>query len=459
MAPRVLPHNLDAEASILGGILLRNEILGLLDTLEIDSFYDNRHKVVFSAIRTLQAKSHPIDVVTLEAEIERQGKLEAIGGVAFLGELAMRVPTPDNVEAYAEIVNEKAVSRQVMLGLSELMEEGYDLSLEGDALVAALSGLALHIRTAKEVPIITMGEVIRREATALEIDLDRRARGEMAFAGVPTGIHMIDDVVGGWPRGLLSLVLARPAVGKTTYAMAMAENSNRFEETSLLASYEDLGRSFGQRGLAQGSGVSTEVIRARNIKQHHNAAISAGIGASSLRTELFLAAVGMSVEKLIARVRRENLKRRSVRLPPIRAVHIDYLQKMPLPTSKTFSTKDQQIGHISAALANWAAEDDIAVIAYCQLNREIEKRDDHRPRVSDIRDSGNLEQDGKFILGLMRPINHDPKADPFDLRALILKNHNGEQNLEIPLFIDLPTSKIFDSKFEYQNWRSARSSL
>lgn len=456
---RVLPHNVDAEASVLGGVLLRNEILGMLDTLEIDDFYDNRHKVVFQAMRMLQAKHHPIDVVTIETEIERQGKLEAIGGIAFLGELAMRVPTPDNVEAYAEIVREKAVSRQVMLGLSELMEEGYSLALEGDALVAALNGLALHIRTAKETPIITMGEVIRREAAVLEEDLNRRARGEMAFAGVPTGIRTIDDLVGGWPLGLLSLVLARPAVGKTTYAMAMAENSNRFEETSLLSSYEDLGRSFGQRGLAQGSGISTEVIRARNIRPHQHQALAKSIGASQLRTELFLAAVGMPVEKLIARVRRESLKRRSLKLPAIRAVHIDYLQKMPMPTAKTFSTKDQQIGHISAMLSNWAAEDDIAVIAYCQLNRGIEQRDDHRPRVSDIRDSGNLEQDGKFIIGLMRPINHDPKADPCDLRALILKNHNGEQNLEIPLFIDLPTSKIFDTKFEYQNWLSSRSHL
>ena len=99
---RVLPHNLDAEASVLGGILLRNDLLVNLDTLEVDDFYDNRHKVVFQAIRTLEATARPIDVVTLENEIERQGKLDAIGGVAFLGELALRVPTPENVAAYTE---------------------------------------------------------------------------------------------------------------------------------------------------------------------------------------------------------------------------------------------------------------------------------------------------------------------------------------------------------------------
>src|SRR4051812_21398018 len=104
---RVLPHNLDAEASILGGIILRNEVLTQLDTLEVEDFYDLKHKVVFAAIRALEASAKPVDVVTLENEIEKQGKLDAVGGIAFLGELALRVPTADNVMAYAEIVQEK----------------------------------------------------------------------------------------------------------------------------------------------------------------------------------------------------------------------------------------------------------------------------------------------------------------------------------------------------------------
>src|SRR6185503_12060088 len=112
---RVLPHNLDAEASVLGGILLRNDVLSQLDTLEVDDFYDPRHKAVFAAMRNLEATAKPIDLVTLEAELQKIGKLDAIGGVAFLGELALRVPTPENVSHYAEIVSDKHAARKLML--------------------------------------------------------------------------------------------------------------------------------------------------------------------------------------------------------------------------------------------------------------------------------------------------------------------------------------------------------
>ena len=127
---RVLPHNLDAEASVLGGILLRNEVLTQLDTIDVEDFYDHRHKVVFAAIRALEANAKPIDVVTVEVEIEKTGKLEAIGGIAFLGELAMRVPTPDNVVTYAEIVMEKHQARRLMLASGEILERGYEENLE-----------------------------------------------------------------------------------------------------------------------------------------------------------------------------------------------------------------------------------------------------------------------------------------------------------------------------------------
>src|SRR5262252_10859734 len=127
---RVLPHNVEAEASILGGIILRNDVLTQLDTLEVEDFYDNRHKVVFQAVRNLEATARPIDVVTLENEIAKAGKLEAIGGVAFLGELTLRVPTADNVLAYAEIVTDKHQARKLMLAAGEIAEQGYEDGIE-----------------------------------------------------------------------------------------------------------------------------------------------------------------------------------------------------------------------------------------------------------------------------------------------------------------------------------------
>src|SRR5579863_4191771 len=127
---RVLPHNIDAEASILGGILLRNDVLLQLETLEVDDFYHFQHKVVFEAVRNLEAGARPIDVVTLENEIEKQGKLEAIGGIAFLGDLALRVPTVDNVLAYTDIVRDHSQARKLILASAEIVEKGYEDGLE-----------------------------------------------------------------------------------------------------------------------------------------------------------------------------------------------------------------------------------------------------------------------------------------------------------------------------------------
>src|SRR5579862_5071365 len=127
---RVLPHNLDAEASVLGGVILRNDILSQLDTLEVDDFYDHRHKVVFQAMRNLESTARPIDVVTLENEIEKAGKLDAIGGIAFLGELALRVPSVDNVLAYTEIVRDHSQARKLIFAAGEVVEKGYEDNLE-----------------------------------------------------------------------------------------------------------------------------------------------------------------------------------------------------------------------------------------------------------------------------------------------------------------------------------------
>ncbi|HEY6034129.1 MAG TPA: DnaB-like helicase N-terminal domain-containing protein, partial [Kofleriaceae bacterium] len=127
---RVLPHNLDAEASILGGVILRNDVLLHLESLESADFYDHRHKVIWDAIRNLEAAARPIDVVTLENEIEKGGKLEAIGGISFLGELALRVPTAENVVAYTEIVRDHSQARKLILAAGEIVEKGFEDSLE-----------------------------------------------------------------------------------------------------------------------------------------------------------------------------------------------------------------------------------------------------------------------------------------------------------------------------------------
>jgi replicative DNA helicase len=442
-----MPHHGDAEASILGGILLSNEALAYVANLETEDFYDQRHRVVFTAIRNLEAALRPIDIVTLEAEIEKIGKLDAIGGVAFLGELTLKVPTVDNVEDYARIVHSKRVTRDVMVMISDVLAEARADGREGDQLVHDFTTALLSIRSHGDRPIQTIAELIAEEAQRVEDDLAARAEGRNVIAGIPTGITLLDEYTAGAPRAIPTLVIGRPAMGKTTVAMHLASSAVQAGYCAMIASYEDRGQSFGQRGLGQISGVATDLIRARRLTLDDMIAISASKAGITARTELFLAASGMTAEALVRRVRRENLRRRHAGQPAIAELLVDYVQKIPQPDG--LKGRDEGISHISNVLSASAVNEDMALVVFAQLNREVEKRDDHRPRLADIRESGSLEQDGKLVLALYRPWVYEPnKHAETHLEILVLKNHNGAAHQKVDVHWDVKRHRFFNTPLE-----------
>jgi len=195
---RRLPHHTDAEASILGGVILRNAVLDELVDLCVGDFYDPRHRVVFSAMRNLEERATPIDIVTLENEIAKAGKLAAIGGVAFLGELTLRVPTTENVRSYAEIVREKSLVRDMMLIASSLVEQGYQPDLDAkDYLDEAESQVfAATARRSKADDATPIGSLVARRVRELDDIAIARERGEHALTGAPTGVAKLDERLG-----------------------------------------------------------------------------------------------------------------------------------------------------------------------------------------------------------------------------------------------------------------------
>lgn len=459
-----LPHSPEAEAGVLGGVLIRNDALALIDTLEVGDFYDHKNKVVFEAIRNLEASGMPIDIVMLENEIAKTGKLEAIGGVAYLGELTLRVPTVDNVEAYAKIVRDKRITREVMLMVGDVMAEAKDGEIEGEQMVHDMTVGLLSVATGGDRPIFTMAELVAEEAVRVRADVEAKLAGHAVFVGVPTGITVLDERCGGAPRGVLTMVIARPACGKTTVAMHLARSSKIANAETLVATYEDGKESFGQRGLGQESGLATESLRARQISSAELETVDAAVLSAQARSECLLPAAGMSAEQLVRRVRRENLVRRHRGKAPFGQLIVDYLQNMPQPDHAR--TRDEGLSHIITILSGFAQEEKIPVVMMCQLNREIEKRDDKRPRISDIRDCGAAEQAGKLILGLYRPWLYEPtKKDatgkllytPNDLRILVLKNNQGEAMGDISLWWDLKTHSIHNTEIDAGSVRVARS--
>jgi replicative DNA helicase len=222
MTPRVLPHNLDAEASVLGGVILRNDVLTQLETLEVEDFYDHRHKAVFQAIRNLETAARPIDVVTLEVELAKLGRLDAIGGVAFLGELALRVPTADNVVTYASIVTDKHRARRMMLAASEIVENGYgDLHEVRDYLDDAEAKVfEITQRQERSGP-----EPVRGLVKRVFGELEERLDAPDGVTGVPTGFAELDARTAGLQPTELTILAARPAMGKTAFAMSIAQHA------------------------------------------------------------------------------------------------------------------------------------------------------------------------------------------------------------------------------------------
>ena len=460
-----LPHNASAEASVLGGVILNNDALALIDTTDVEDFYDNRHKVVFQAIRNLEAAGRPIDTVTIENEIAKVGKLEAIGGVAFLGELTLHVPTVDNVVWYAEIIRKHRITRDVLVMTGQVISEATSDGREGDELVHDLTVGLLSVTTGAQRKIYTMAELISAEADRVVSDVEAKLAGKNVLAGVPTGIRLLDEKIGGNPRGVPVVYMARPSCGKTTIAMHLAWASRHIAGIdSLLATYEDGPQSFAQRGLAQESKIATELIRSRKISPEQLDEMRAAVLAGASRTEAILPAAGMTVEELVRHVRRENLIRRSRGKAPFGQLLVDYIQNMPQPEHA--NTRDEGIGHICAVLAAFAQQEDIPVAIFSQLNREVERRDDKRPRLSDARESGAIENAGKVIIGIYRPWLYEPnKRDKDgklvhtenDLHLLCLKNNQGEAMFDIKLFMDVKSHRVYDSEIEYGAERLRKS--
>jgi replicative DNA helicase len=395
---------------MLGGILLRNDVLSQLDVLEVEDFYDYRHKVVFQAMRNLEATARPIDVVTLENEITKAGKLDAIGGPAFLGELTLRVPTVDNVVAYAEIVVEKHQARKLMMTASEIVERGYEPDLDiAEYLDAAEAQiLAATARRSKADDAASVGTLVRRRLRELDEIAAARARGEQALTGVPTGIPALDSVVGGWQYGVVNLLCARPAMGKSATALASAEATAETGSGVHVFSLEDSWRAYADRNLARRSGVPAERIRTAELQRQDLGPLVNAVAQLKRHDRWILdERGGLSAQEIIRSVRR-HCKRLQTRL-----VIVDYVQLVRRAPRLDENAAIDEIMTAFAAAAKDAADGPVAWLVLSQLNRKVEDRTDKRPQMADLRGSGALEERAKVIVGQYRGAYYgsEPKRD------------------------------------------------
>jgi replicative DNA helicase len=427
-AKRVLPHNLDAEASVLGGVLLRNDVLTQLDTLEVDDFYDPRHKAVFGAMRNLEAAAKPIDLVTLEVELDKVGKLDAIGGIAFLGELALRVPTPENVQHYAEIVSDKHAARKLMLATSEISAKGYEDYGDIKDYLDEAEAKIFEVTQRKER---SGPEHMKGLVKKVFGSLDERFNSPDGITGVPTGFTDLDVKTAGLQPTELIILAARPAMGKTSFAMSLAQNAAVTGNWPVLVfSLEMSSTQLAERMLCSEARVDSSALRRGQLQRQDMTNLTYAAGTLSRAPILIDDTPALSLRELRARARRFRSTRELFDGPGGKKktglIVIDYLQLMRGSAQAAKASREQEISEISRGLKSLAKELDCPVLALSQLNRSLESRTDKRPQLSDLRESGAIEQDADLIVFIYRDEVYNKETEAKGIAEIILgKNRHG----------------------------------
>lgn len=419
LGDRLPPQNLEAERGVLGSVLLDGELLDdVIPILAVRDFYRDSHQVIYDAIRSMYDLGHRVDPLTLADELTRRDQFQKIGGDLTLRELVDSVPHAANAVYYAGIVREKAISRRTIETATEIIRRGYSNQYTARELVAfaeeaILDVDGLHGRGGPVPMDRIVGEVMD--------EVERMQRGE--FLGVATGFEDLDDVLCGLPPGSVTVLAARPSIGKTALGMAIGANVAARSEPVLFFSLEMSRRELGHRYLAAWSKIDNYDLRDagklnridRGWQRLHEAAgrlsrIAMEIDDSSSYT----------VAEMIAVARRFKRSRGGLGL-----ILVDYLGLTDGQRSRGMS-RQEEVAEISRGIKRMAGQLDCAVLALHQLNRKPEGRDDHQPQMSDLRDSGAIEQDAHSVLLLHRPEFYDKDIEPGIAHLIIAKNRNGQ---------------------------------
>ena len=413
---RTLPQSIEAEICVLGAMILDNEVVSLVvPILNKQSFYKTAHQELFQIIIDLYDKGIPIDLVILREELKKRSLLEKIGGEGYLLELESAVPTIGNVEFYANVVREKAVKRHLIEVASNIQKQAFDESVETDHLLDA-SERAIFDVTQKKFGVSStkLNEILKDTFSRIESLHDRQSR----LTGLSTGFYDLDDSTCGLQSSELIIIAARPSMGKTSLALNMVEHIGIVEKKPVIVfSQEMSAQQVAQNMLCSHARIDAHKLRRGFLEDKQWSALSYGMGSLSEAPIFIDDTPGLTVLEVRAKARRLKAQYN------IQMVVVDYLQLMEAP--RGIENRQQEISIISRGLKSLARELSIPVIAVSQLNRSVEAREGHRPRMSDLRESGSIEQDADVIILLHRDKYYDPEKDDDTAELIIAKQRNG----------------------------------
>jgi len=426
-AGKVPPQSLDAEKSLLGAVLIDDEVMAdVTEHVNTGDFYDKTHGIIFGAMLRLYEKHKPVDLLTLTDELKRKKELETIGGSAYLTELTTYVPTAAHAASYAEIVAQKAVRRRLIKASGDISELGFDEETTTQELLekAEAELFSVSDQSLKQ-DVIALESILAESFDRLE-ELHKN-KGQLR--GIRTGYRDLDNMTAGLQRSDLFILAARPAMGKTTFVTNLAYNvATIAKEPVLFFSLEMSKEQLVDRMLADASGVDSWNIRTGNLSDDDFSKLSEAMGEMAEAPIYIDDTPGLTVLEMRTKARRVNHDR------PLGLIIVDYLQLMQ-SAGRTDGNRVQEVSEISRGLKLIARELNVPLIALSQLSRSVESRSPQIPQLSDLRESGSIEQDADIVTFIYRPGYYEPDNPEFEnITDLIVAKHRNGPTGKVQLY-------------------------
>ena len=425
-AGKIPPQNLDAEMSLLGAVLIDEEVIAdVSEHVKAHDFYDRRHGLIYDAMMRLYEKHKPVDLLTLTEELKKKNDIETIGGSAYLTELTNYVPTAAHAEAYAELVSQKAIRRRLIKASAEISEMGFDEETSTEQLLeqAEAELFAVSDQSLKQ-DLVSIESILTDSFDRME----ELHRNKGALRGVRTGYRDLDNMTAGLQRSDLIILAARPAMGKTTLVTNLAYNvATIAKQPVLFFSLEMSKEQLVDRMLADASGVDAWNIRTGNLSDDDFSKLSDAMGEMAEAPIFIDDTPGVSVLEMRTKARRAAHEQ------PLGLIIIDYLQLMQ-GSGRDNGNRVQEVSEISRGLKLLARELNVPVIALSQLSRSVETRSPQIPQLSDLRESGSIEQDADIVMFIYREAYYNPETERENITDLIIAKHRNGPTGRVELY-------------------------
>jgi replicative DNA helicase len=434
-----LPHNLDAERSVLGAVLMRNEVINhAIEVIKPHDFFREAHRIIFDKMVNLSEHGKAIDLVTLNEELARGGQLEEVGGPAYIASLVDGVPRATNVEHYATIVKEKSTRRSLIFAANKILSSAYGAEEEADELVDEAERSVFEIADSGiRTGFVSLSQLVHQGFQTIEKLQEHKG----LVTGVPTGFEQLDELTSGLQPSDLIIVAARPSMGKTSFTLNIAQHVGT--KSDMVVGFFSLEMSKEQlfmRLLTAEARIDAHRFRSGYLSEQDYARLTTALSTLD-QAHVFIddsPAIGVL-----------EMRAKSRRLKAERGLHllvIDYIQLMQ--GRGRFDNRQQELASISRSLKGLAKELNVPIVALSQLSRAPDARADHRPQLSDLRESGALEQDADVVLFIYREDQYERKDETEGVAEIIIgKQRNGPTGVVKLAFVKEHT------RFENLEWR------